>query len=117
MYKDALEQFSRGRKLSGNQPVIIALYGHAMALSGNAAGARQALADLQQLAQSRYVPSLYFAAIYAGLRENSAALDWLDRSYGERNPRLLYLGIDPIADPLRSEPRFQNLLRRIGLPQ
>lgn len=117
MYKEALEQFSRARKLSGNHPVMIALYGHALAVSGDAAGARQALADLQQWAQSRYVPSLYFAAIYTGLRENSAALDWLDRAYRERNERLVYLGIDPIADPLRSDPRFHNLLRRIGLPQ
>ena len=115
MYKEALEQFSRGRKVSGNQPVMIALYGHALAVSGDPAGARQALTDLQQLAPSRYVPSLYFAAIYTGLRENSAALDWLDRAYEERNPRLVYLGIDPIADPLRSEPRFTQLLHKIGI--
>lgn len=115
MYKEALEEFSRARKVSTNQPVMIALYGHALAVSGDAAGARQALADLQQLAQSRYVPSLYFAAIYTGLRENSTALDWLDRAYRERNDRLVYLGIDPIADPLRSEPRFTQLLHKIGI--
>src|SRR5229473_6312454 len=51
MYKDALEQFSQARKLSGNHPVMIALYGHALGLSGDAAGARKALADLHQLSQ------------------------------------------------------------------
>jgi TolB-like protein len=115
MYKDALEQFSQGRKLSGDHPVMISLYGHALALSGDAAGARKALADLQHLAQSRYVSSLYFAAIYTGLGENRTALDWLDRAYKERNDRLVYLGAEPMADPLRSDPRFAQLMAKIGL--
>lgn len=115
MYPEALEQFSKGRQLSGDQPVMIALYGHTLALSGDAPGARKALADLKDLARTRYVSSLYFSAIYTGLGEKSAALDWLDRAYRERNDRLVYLGVDPIADPLRSEPRFTQLLRKIGI--
>ncbi len=115
MYKDALEQFSLGRKLSGDHPVMIALYGHTLGLSGDAAGARRALADLQRLAQSRYVSSLYFAAVYLGLGDNHTALDWLDRAYKERNDRLLYLAAEPMADPLRSEPRFTQLLAKVGV--
>jgi TolB-like protein/tetratricopeptide (TPR) repeat protein len=115
MYKDALEQFSQGRKLSGDHPVMISLYGHALALSGDAAGARTALADLQRLAQKRYVSSLYFAAVYTGLGENRTALDWLDRAYQERNDRLVYLNAEPMADPLRSDPRFTQLLAKIGM--
>ena len=115
MYAEALEQFSKGRQFSGDRPALIALYGHALAVSGDPAGARQALAELQHLAQSRYVSSLYFAAIYTGLGERSTALDWLDRAYNERNDRLVYLGLDPMADPLRSEPRFTELLRKIGI--
>jgi TolB-like protein/tetratricopeptide (TPR) repeat protein len=115
MYKEALEQFSKGRTLSGDHPVMISLYGHALGLSGDAAGARKALADLQQLAQRRYVPSFYFAAVYTGLGENSTALDWLDRAYAERTDRLLYLGSEPMADPLRSDPRFARLLAKIGV--
>jgi hypothetical protein len=94
---------------------MLALYGHALALSGDAAGARKALADLQHLAQSRYVSSLYFAAVYTGLGENRTALDWLDRAYQERNDRLVYLGAEPMADPLRSDPRFAQLMAKIGL--
>ena len=67
------------------------------------------------LAQSRYVSSLYFAAVYLGLGDNHTALDWLDRAYKERNDRLVYLGTDPIADPLRSEPRFAQLLAMVGV--
>jgi len=115
MYPEALDSFSQGRKLSGDHPAMIALYGHALAVSGDAAGAHKALADLQRLVQSRYVSSLYFAAIYTGLGEKSTALDWLDKAYGERSDRLVYLGVDPIADPLRSEPRFTELLHKIGI--
>jgi TolB-like protein/tetratricopeptide (TPR) repeat protein len=115
MYKEALEQFSRGLTLSGNQPAIAALYGHALALSGDVAGARRTLASLQHLAQTRYVSALYFACVYAGLGENKTALDWLDKAYKERNDRLVYLNVDPMADPLRGEPRFRDLMTRLHL--
>jgi TolB-like protein/tetratricopeptide (TPR) repeat protein len=116
MYAEALQQFSEGRKYSSDHPAMIALYGHALAVSGDAAGARQALVDLQRLAQSRYVSSLYYAVIYIGLGEKTKALDWLDRAYKERNDRLVYLNVEPMADPLRPEPRFQALLKRLHLP-
>lgn len=116
MYPEALQQFSQARKLSSDHPAIMALYGHTLALAGDRAGARQTLEDLQLLAKSRYVSSLYFAAIYTGLGEKTTALDWLDKAYKERNDRLLYLNVDPMADPLRSEPRFQTLMKRLNLP-
>src|SRR5712671_3408327 len=116
MYKEALEQFSQGLKFSGNQPAIAALYGHALAVSGDAAGARKTLGDLKQLAQRRYVSAIYFACIYTGLGDNKMALDWLDKAYKERNDRLVYLNVDPMADPLRSEPRFRDLMTRLHLP-
>ncbi|HEY4816654.1 MAG TPA: tetratricopeptide repeat protein [Candidatus Acidoferrum sp.] len=116
MYKDALEQFSQASKLSGNHPAITALHGHALALSGDTAGAYRALSDLQLLAKSRYVSALYFAGIYTGLGEKSTAMDWLDKAYKERNDRLVYLNVDPMADSLRSEPRFRDLMKRLHLP-
>jgi len=115
MYSEALDSFSQGCKLSGNHPAMIALYGHALAVSGDTIGARKALADLQHLAQTRYVSSLYFAMVYLGLGENSTALDWLDRAYNERTDRLVYLGVEPMADPLRSETRFTQLVHKIGI--
>ncbi|HEV2195023.1 MAG TPA: tetratricopeptide repeat protein [Candidatus Acidoferrum sp.] len=115
MYAEALEQFSKGRQLTGDRPVMIGLYGHALALSGDTAGARNALADLEHLAHSRYVSPLYFAMIHLGLGENNQALDWLDRAYRERTDRLVYLGAEPMADPLRSNPRFTQLLHKIGI--
>jgi TolB-like protein/tetratricopeptide (TPR) repeat protein len=116
MYKEALEQFAQASKLSGNYPAITVFYGHALALSGDTAGARRALADLQRLSKTRYVSALYFAGVYTGLGEKSTALDWLEKAYKERNDRLVYLNVDPMADPLRSEPRFQDLMKRLHLP-
>jgi len=116
MYPEALEAFSQGLKLSGNAPAIMALRGHVLAVSGNAAEARQALSDLQHLAQSRYVSALYFAAIYTGLGDKTKALDWLDKAHKERNDRLVYLNVDPMADPLRTEPRFRALIAQLHLP-
>jgi TolB-like protein/tetratricopeptide (TPR) repeat protein len=116
MYAEALQQFSEARKLSSDHPAIMALYGHTLALAGDRAGARRTLADLHLLAQSRYVSSLYFAAVYTGLGERSTALEWLDKAYKERNDRLLYLNVDPMADPLRSEPRFRDMMKRLHLP-
>src|SRR5258708_26535182 len=116
MYKDALEQFSQGLKFSGNQPAIAALYGHALAVSGDVAGARKTLADLKQLAQKRYVSAIYFARIYTGLGDNKMALHSIDKACRERTHRLVYLNVDPMADPLRSEPRFRDLMTRLHLP-
>ncbi len=116
MYPEALVAFSKALKLSGNQPVITALQGHALAASGNVNGAQKALTTLQHLAHQRYVSSLYFAAIYTGLGDKRAALDSLEKAYNERNDRLVYLAVDPLADPLRSEPRFRKIVNSIGLP-
>ncbi len=117
MYLEAVREFSEARRVSGDNPAMIAVHGHALARSGDAAGARKALAQLQRIGKSRYVPAVYFAAIYLGLGDNESAMNWFERAYKERNDRLVYLAVDPIADPLRSEPRFRDLLRHIGLPQ
>src|SRR5260221_409762 len=116
MYAEALQQFSEARKLSSDHPAIMALYGHTLALAGDRAGARRTLADLHLLAQSRYVSSLYSAAVYTRLGDRSTALEWLDKAYKERNDRLLYLNVDPMADPLRSDPRFRDMMKRLHLP-
>ncbi len=117
MYPEALEQFRKARELSHDNPAMIMAYGHAQALAGNLAEARAALATLRNLAHTRYVPSLYFAGIHLGLREWDQAIAGLTQAYAEKTDRLIYMGVDPIADPLRSDARFRALLRQIGLPQ
>jgi tetratricopeptide (TPR) repeat protein len=116
MYPEAIEQFHLARQQSNDIPCMILAEGNALALSGNKAAARKALAQLQTMSQSRYVPALYFAGIYEGLGERDQTFHWLEQAYHEGNDRLPYLGVDPMADPLRTDPRFQDLMKKVGLP-
>lgn len=116
MFSEAIREFDELRKLGPFAPAMLMAYGHALAVSGDTAGGRKILADLNAMAESRYVPAIYFAAMHIGLGENDKAFRWLDKAYEERNDRLVYLAIDPLADPVRSDPRFRKLLNRIGLP-
>jgi hypothetical protein len=91
-------------------------YGHALAVSGDTSGAKKVLAQLQALAQHRNVPAIYFAGIYTGLGDKDSAFHWLDKAVTEHNDRLIYLKVDPIADPLRTDPRFKNLMNQLHMP-
>ena len=81
---------------------------------------REALSELDKYAtkavsRQEYAYSLGFARIYAGLGDKDQAFAWLEKGYEERSTPLYFLKVDPIWDPLRSDPRFNDLLRRIGL--
>jgi TolB-like protein/Tfp pilus assembly protein PilF len=115
MYKEALNEFDFIRKQSNDSPALLGLYGHALAIAGDKAGAQQMLAKLEQASRTRYVPALYFAAVYTGLGDKDHTFQWLEKAFKEQDDRLVYLGVDPMADPLRSDPRFQQLMKRLGL--
>src|SRR6266705_1222348 len=114
MYPQAIETFQHARQLSGDNPAMLMAYGHTQALAGNVSEARAALQKLQQVAGTRFVPNLYPAAIHVGLGEADEAFRLLDLAYQERIDRLVYLNVDPMADPLRSDPRFAQLMAKIG---
>jgi hypothetical protein len=78
--------------------------------------ARQAVDQLMELSRSKYVSPYDIALIYTGLGEKDLAFAWLEKAYVERTGRLLELP-DPAFDSMRSDPRFLNLVKRIGLPQ
>ena len=94
----------------------------ALAIDGNLAQAHISLAyasftyDWDWPAATRHFDQA-FAIVHVGLGENDHALSWLDKAYEERFNRLAYLRREPVWDPLRSDPRFTDLLRRINLPQ
>ncbi len=115
MYNQALEQLDLARKQSNNSPALLGLYAHALAVSGDASGAQGVLKQMTQLSTNSYVPALYFAAVYTGLGDKDNTFEWLQKAHAEQNDRLAYLGVDSIADPLRSDPRFQDLMKRSGL--
>ena len=113
MYTEALKAFRRIQAAVPEDPVLISLIGHTEAVSGNQVAARAAIAQLQRIAKLRYVPSLYIALVYTGLNEKDEAFHWLDKAYEERCEYLVYLTDEPLADPLRSDPRFSKLIQRI----
>jgi serine/threonine-protein kinase len=96
-------------------PYFISDLGRAYAVAGRHAEARQMMAQLQQMAQRRYVSPVYIAKVYAGLGETDQALAMLDRAFQEHSDQLTELRVDPAFDRLRANPRFAELLRRIGL--
>jgi len=115
MYPEAIAAFARARKMTGDYPFMVMAYGHAQALAGNTQEARSALNTLTQMKRTRFVPDLYLAAIHVGLGEKDQAFQLLDSTLKERVDRLVYLNVEPMADPLRSDPRFAQLLARIGV--
>jgi TolB-like protein/tetratricopeptide (TPR) repeat protein len=115
MYPEAIATFARAREIAGDKPFLVMAYGHAQAVAGNAAEARKALHMLESLRNTKYVPDLYLAAIHVGLGEKDEAFRLLNSAYQQRVDRLIYLKVESMADPLRSDPRFKELLDKIGL--
>jgi hypothetical protein len=74
------------------------------------------LDDLAKLAKQKYVAAYFFAGIHVGLGEDDRAIECLEKSYEEHSHWLIYLHMDPGMDALRPNPRFQDLVRRVGLP-
>ncbi|MGH9948454.1 MAG: tetratricopeptide repeat protein, partial [Pyrinomonadaceae bacterium] len=99
---------------STSDPEAIALAGQVYALSGNRSEAVKLLTWLEELAARRYVEPHAFALIYAGLGENDKAFAFLEKSYDDSSAILTYFKVWSFLDPIRSDPRFNNLLQRIG---
>ncbi|MFZ0284542.1 MAG: protein kinase [Terriglobales bacterium] len=115
-YELAIAEGEKGVKLSGGSPLMRAALAHTLATAGRTSEALHILDDLTKLAQQKYVAPYFFAGIHIGLGENDRAIECLEKSYEEHSHWLIYLHIDPSMDGLRENPRFQALLRRIGLP-
>jgi len=115
-YESAITEGEKGVNLSGGSPLMRAALAHTYGKSGRAKEAVQLLDDLTKLAMHKYVASYFFAGIYIGLGEDDRAIECLEKSYEEHSHWLIYLHIDPSMDDLRNNPRFQDLLQRVGLP-
>ncbi len=115
-YELAITVGEKGVNLSGGSPLMRAALAHTYGESGRAKEALQVLDDLTELAKHRYVAPHFLAGIHIGLGENARAIECLEKSYEEHSHWLIYLHLDPSMDALRSDPGFQDLLRRVGLP-
>jgi len=114
MFAEAIASLERAAELS-KSPSFVGRLASAYATSGNTAQARKLLRELMDLQKQRYVSPAALAQLYIGLGEKDRAFEWLEKAYQERSNFMAYLGVNPVVDPLRSLPRFQDLLRRIGL--
>jgi predicted Zn-dependent protease len=115
MHQQARTAFQKILTAAPEDPAILSLMGHEYAVSGDKANAEKLLGKLKEVSARKYVPAVYFAVIYTGLNQKDDAFRWLDKAYEERCEYLVYLGTEPLADPLRGDPRFPRLLSRIGL--
>ncbi len=115
MHQQARDAFQTILTAAPENPAILSLMGHEYAVSGDKDNANRILARLKEISTRKYVPAVYFAVVYIGLNRKDDAFYWLDKAYDERCEYLVYLGSEPLADPLRGDPRFSHLLSRIGL--
>jgi eukaryotic-like serine/threonine-protein kinase len=116
MFDKAIAELERARALSGNNPMPLAQLGAVYGFSGRKAHAEKVLKELRELSKRGYVSPFLLAAVYVGLGEREQAINWLEKAYEERDSLLPWIKVSPIFDSLRSDPRFQDLLRRMGLP-
>ena len=112
---EAIEELQKAITLFGGNTLTETELAHAHAVSGKREEAQKELARLKETAQHKYVPAYQIAAVYAGLGEKDQAFAWLDKAYDERSDLLVNLKREQKFDDLRSDPRFAELLRHVGL--
>jgi len=119
MFEEAIAAFQKALSINQGPAKILAMAGlaHIYAASGRETEARKILAELQKLSEHGYVQATDLALVHAGLGDKDKAFAWLDKAYEERSFSLINLKVEPRFDSLHSDPRFADLLRRIGLTQ
>ncbi|MBC7929483.1 MAG: protein kinase [Rubrivivax sp.] len=115
MYEEAITEFQKVARLSGDAAYSTPLIGYAYAVSHREGKAREIIKDLARLSKSRYVPPDDVAVVHSGLGEKDQAFEWLNKAYEERAAWLIALKVEPLFDPLRGDPRYAELVGRIGL--
>jgi tetratricopeptide (TPR) repeat protein len=116
MREQAISESERAVTLSGRAPARVVGLARAYAAFSKRVEAQKLLEELRDRARHGYVSPYHFAMIYIALGEQQQALASLDQAYAERDRYLTWLRVDDAFDPLRKEPRFQDLLHRIGFP-
>ena len=119
-FDEALEDLEHSVEYSGGMPSTLAVQAHAYAKSGDESNALAVLAELQgrrQAPERGYVSPVLIAHVYEGLGRTEDALDWLETAVTERDGWLVFLNSFPRFESLRAEPRFEEILHRLGLPE
>jgi TolB-like protein/DNA-binding winged helix-turn-helix (wHTH) protein/Tfp pilus assembly protein PilF len=115
--REAIPEFQRALQLSGTDNDFVLDLGFAYASTGNRAEARRILARLKRLHQRGLAPSGSIGILYGALGDLDEAFAWLDKAVDERDPELTYVKVPGRRfEPLRHDPRFQQLVLRVGVP-
>jgi TolB-like protein/DNA-binding winged helix-turn-helix (wHTH) protein/Tfp pilus assembly protein PilF len=116
-FPEAIAEFEKARALNPEATINLSGLAAAHARSGDRTEAMKLLAQLKKMASEQHVAPFDIAVIYDALGERDKALDWLEKAYQDQSEMMLFLEMyQPVAD-LRGEPRFQELVRRVGVPQ
>jgi TolB-like protein/Flp pilus assembly protein TadD len=113
-YDEAIAMLEKAHSMAGDLPSIVGALGQVLALSGRRDQARQCLQKLELMARSRHVQSAAFAILHLGLGEIDQCLTWLETACEQHESQIVALNVHPVYADLRSEPRCQVILRRIG---
>jgi tetratricopeptide (TPR) repeat protein len=111
-YPEAIAKFERARTL-GAPPFTTANLAYAQGISGDRAGAMASLAELRKISPGGEAAPYNLALVYLGLGDHQRAIDYFEQAYAANSQSLVWLKIDPIYDPLRSDPRFKALMKRL----
>ena len=120
MNQDAVAVLEKALIFSDRDSLVLGALAHAYARAGRREEALKLVGELKRVderleAEGRSIPRFSFIWAYAGLGDKEQAFAWLEKAYRERRDRVFLLNVDPLLDPLRSDPRFQDLVRRVGL--
>jgi tetratricopeptide (TPR) repeat protein len=114
--EEAIRELERTVALAGRIPVYLGALGHAYAVSGRRAEALSVLEELQRRSDSSYISPVDVATVYLGLGRTDKTFEWLEKAYEGRAYGLVLMNVDPRFDRVRSDPRFADLITRVGLP-
>jgi aspartate/tyrosine/aromatic aminotransferase len=114
-HNEAQAELQTAAALSGNSPLYLAQIAVANAADGRRPEALRIVAQLQDISRERYVSPYALAQVYAVLSDKEHTFKWLQTAYDDRAVWMSYLAVDPVFDRFRSDQRFQNLLRHVGL--
>jgi TolB-like protein/Tfp pilus assembly protein PilF len=114
--EEALDAFRKAVAISGEVARFLSGLGHGYAVAGQCAEAQKVLEKLVEMARQHYVSAYDFAVVYAGLGNSESVFGWLEKAYEERSTWLALVNADSRFDPYHSNPRFQQLVARLGLP-
>jgi TolB-like protein/Tfp pilus assembly protein PilF len=114
-YEEALQAARNAIELSADNPLYVASLGHTYAVAGERARSREVLERLVGEAGRRHVSAYHVAVIHGALGDTDQAMHWLQLAFDERSPWIGYMAVDPRLDPLRGDPRLEQLIRAVGL--